>query len=424
MLDLSRKQKIARVQHWFSDVDQLYHPTGAFGQEYSNLVYAYNILQSTKFLPIVLKELFYLVKKDGYLVLDYQPNEMFDWQQLESCMWWLWKKRYKVVYHGSIGRGDMTGLDEKSLKTFIRKQEKNFKKDTAFKARLSHSKDSYFRFICKKITTTQLPGDSIDKWTFGIITNGNRDDWIERIIQSIRAQNIPHYEIIVCGVYYARNESDFKYIPFNIKDDKGWISRKKNIIAEHARFNNLCIMHDRLVLDPRWFAGMKKYGNTFEAITCQQISPNGDRAGDWLTTNGNYNKKTAYFQQYRIESLNYRDWDFWAYLGGQLTIIKKHVWVESPWNETLYWNDGEDVDLSLRLQQSGRIIRIAPYAIIKAITWRHGKLPEKNSKQLTIRGIIRMFMFYAARVSGGTWLLEFVWPKILKSKLYDYIIHH
>lgn len=424
MLDLSRKQKIAHAQHWFSDVDQLYHPTGVFGQEFSDLVYAYNILQSTKFLPIVLKELFYLVEGNGYLVLDYQPSEMFDWQKLESYMWWLWEKRYEIVYHDTIGRGDMTGLDESSLKTFIRKQEGHSKKDIAFETRLSHSKGSYFRFICKKITSLQIPGDSIDKWTFGVITNGKREGWMERILKSIRAQSIPQYETIVCGTYYSRNESDFRYIPFNARDEKGWISKKKNLIAENARFNNLCIMHDRLLLDSGWFAGMKKYGNIFEAITCQQISANGNRAGDWLTTNGSYDEKTAHFQQYRIELLNYRDWDFWAYLGGQLTIIKKHVWAAVPWNETLYWNGGEDVDLSLRLQQSGQIIRVNPDAIIKTITWRHGKLPEKNSKQLTIRGIIRALMFYLARIPGSVRLSRFVWPKILKSRLYNYIIYH
>lgn len=402
MLDLSRKQKIAQAEHWFSDVDQLYHPTGFFGQEFSDLVYACDILQSSKFLPIVLKELFYLVKKNGYLVLDYRPDKLCDWQKLESNMWWLWRKNYEVFYHGPVKNGQE--VDNVKIQT-----------------KLSHLRNSHFRFVCKKIATTQEPGDSINKWTFGIITNGKRDDWIEKMLESIRQQHIPEYEVIVCGTHHQRNEPNFKYIPFNMRDEKGWISRKKNLIAENARFNNLCIMHDRLFLHPRWFAGMKKYGDTFEAITCRQILDDGDRAGDWLTTNGRYNKKTAYFQQYRIELLNYHDWDFWAYLGGQLAIIKKHVWKEIPWNETLYWNDGEDVDLSLRLQRAGKILRVNPDALVKTVAWRHGKLPEKGSKQFTIRRMIRIPMYYIAQIPGGNLLLQLLWQVILKSKLYEFV---
>ena len=85
----------------------------------------------------------------------------------------------------------------------------------------------YFRIICKKIESTKINGDSINKWTFGIVSNGLRKDWINLTIQSIRNQKIPQYEIIICGNYTGKKETDIKYIPFKERDDKGWITKKK-----------------------------------------------------------------------------------------------------------------------------------------------------------------------------------------------------
>lgn len=423
ILDLSSQKKIINAQYWSNKVDQMYHPTGEFGQECADIVYASDIFDRKKFLAIILKELFYLVKKDAYLILDYN-RDILTSTELEEQLWWLWPTSYDVVFHDGIEKKDEIKITEKSLLTFIREKTNSLKSSQSNRARL----------ICKKIISTKIEKDAIDKWTFGIITNGERNDWIEKMIQSIKIQKIPNYEIIICGEYFIRDEKNIVYVPFNFRNDRGWISKKKNIIARNAKYNNLCIMHDRLLLDKNWYEGMKKFGNVFDAMSCRQILENGVRSGDWLSTNGAYNKDTFRYQLYKISSLDYRDWDRWGYLGGQLTIIKKHVWEKVPWNELLYWNDGEDVDLSYRLQQQGYVLRFNLNASISTIAWRHGKIPQKYyqydaqvktpENQFSIRGGIRTIMYYCMRLPGSKYLLNSMWPIISRSKFYKYILYH
>lgn len=401
ILDLSLKPKVKGASFWSSPINQLYHPNGIFGQDSKECIYSRDSINATKFVPILLKEWFYLLEKDGYLVIDYQPNEFCDYQKLEKTFWWLWKLKYDIVYHGSAAKFNLKNLTVKNLS------------------------DEYLRFVCKKTETTKKTGDDINKWTFGIITKGERDDWLEEIIASIRAQKIPNYEIIICGTYRDRKEKDFKYIPFTGRDDRGWITKKKNLIVREARFENLCIIHDRIVLDRDWFKGMKKYGNSFEVLCNKQIlKDKGIRVGDWLT----YGYGTL-DSPFGISQLNYDDWDNFVYMGGQLSILKKSIWEKCPWNETRYWGE-EDVELSFRFRDCGFLIRFNEYSSCSALAWRFGNLPTKYyfSQGLLPRDmLVRRFLRFLNRLLFSAPLLKRVTSpmveKIVRSKIYNLVIH-
>lgn len=383
------------------DLNQLYHPTGEFGQDCKSIVYSKDMVGATKFTPILLKEYFYMVKKDGYLIIDYTPNKFCNYQKLEETMWWLWKGKYDILFHGA---GKEYNL--------------NLHLD------IPQPIDNYQRFVCRKLVSTKISGDNINKWTFGIITKGERDDWLEKIIKSIHNQNIPNYEIIVCGTYRDRKEKNFKYIPFFDRDDKGWITKKKNLIAKEAKYENLCIIHDRIVFDKNWFDGMKKYGNTFEILCNSQILKGlGNRTGDWLT----YGSSTLN-SPYGISQLDYNDWDKYIYMGGQLSILKKSVWEKCPWNETLYWGE-EDVELSFRFRDSGFLIRFNQYSKCSALAWRFGKIPTKYylsegllPKDMLIRRVLR---FFNKLIFSPPLLKKIAFPlvvKLVNSKIYSIII--
>ena len=78
MLDLSTTKKVKNSTHWFSEINQLYHPTGIFLTDSQNVVYSQNNINSTKFVHILLKEWFYLVETNGYMIIDYKPNKICD----------------------------------------------------------------------------------------------------------------------------------------------------------------------------------------------------------------------------------------------------------------------------------------------------------------------------------------------------------
>lgn len=336
-------------------VDNLFRLNPKYEQESLDYIHLKKFLLKKKFAPILLKEAFFVLKLKGYLIIDYQPSNDINFQSIEKLLWWLFKGNYNIILHT--------------------RNEKN-------------------RLVIQKKKRLFALGDSIDKWSFGIVTNGDRDKWIELMISSIKKQNIPQYEIIVCGKYKKRPEKNFVYINFNERSDKGWVNKKKNLIAEIAKYENLCIMHDRLVLKDNWFEGMKKYGNAFEVLGCIQKKKNGVRTGDWLTWGGPPDR------YYSIAGLDYRDWEEWVYLSLSVIIMKKSMYQKVLLDETGYWWDYYDSEFASRLKNAGYIIRFNSFSKCLALAWNHGNIPVKYdpSKRLIPDMIIRRSMRLAGRL--------------------------
>ena len=333
-------------------------------------------------------------------------------------MWWLWKGKYDISYHGPVRESDLKNLTTKKLADFV--------ENSPSQPVMPTITDGYFRFICRKLVTTKVEGDDINKWTFGMITKGERNDWIEEIIQAIHKQKIPNYEIVVCGTYHDRKEKNFTYIPFKERDDKGWITKKKNLIVQAAKYENLCIMHDRIVLDNDWFKGVKKYGNCFELMCVKQTLRGSTlRTGDWIT----YGGKTLDVP-YGIAKLDYTDWDEDIYVGGMLTTLKKHIATEAPWDETRYWGE-EDVELTFRQRDLGYIARYNPYSSVEALTWRFGELPWKYypsqgllPKDMLMRRLMRQInkaIFSVPLLKKMTFPLV---AMLVKSRVYKFLTRH
>ena len=253
----------------------------------------------------------------------------------------------------------------------------------------------------------------------------SRNEWLEEILAAIRAQKIPHYEVIVCGTYRDRQEKNFTYIPFKDRDDKGWITKKKNMIAREAKYENLCIIHDRIVLDKNWFSGMKKYGNCFEFLGNKQIvKGTNQRAGDWLT----YGSKKL-DSPYQISQLAYQDWDEYIYVSGQLYVLKKSIWNMCQLDETRYWGE-EDVELSFRARDLGYLIRFNEHSSCTALAWRFSELPTKYypsqiiPRDKTLRRLMRMSARMVFSIPGVQKVAMPLVNEFLKSKTYNFLINH
>ncbi|MEN9406979.1 MAG: hypothetical protein RLZZ455_195 [Candidatus Parcubacteria bacterium] len=367
------------------DLTNLYKPTSTHRIEYYDEVVVRKGFHF-EYAEVFLKEWFFLSKPGGTLTIFYQFREENS-DKLEKLLWWLFRGNYTIERHEQSSRRGI--------------------------------------LVVRKLRSQFIPGDSIDKWTFGIITNGERDDWMDEIIASIRALNIPEYEIIVCGKYKERNEKNFRYIAFNERAERGWITKKKNLICNVARYENLCILHDRLVFEKDWFKGMRKFGNAFELLGCvQRDFETGIRAGDWLTHGGKIHER------YKISRLEYTDWDFALYLSGQLTIIKKSIWEKVLWDETKYWGE-EDVDFSFRARDMGYLIRFNPFSSVTAKTWRHGNLPlrYKRSEGILPKDMfLRRIMRIAARILFSVSIIDTFAHRslsgVLKSRVYKHFIYH
>lgn len=330
------------IIHYFEEPSNYYSLKQVAKPETIDFVFAKDIINTTKFHRILIKEAFYACKIGGFIIINIKPNRLLGFEKLES--------EIKVLLNDKAEILDKE-YDKKAKEGVI---------------------------VVKKNKAALKPADSMDKWTFGIITNGKRNDWVEQEIKSIRSQNIPEFEIIVCGTYFDRKEPDFTYIPFSEKDDKGWITKKKNLICRNAKYENLVVAHDKFIFDNGWYDGMKKYGNYFEILGCVIHDEKGNRAGDWVTYGNDWNGIS------RFGSLDYKDWDKNGYINGSLYILKKSVWEKVGWDEELFWNEGEDVKLSKEWYNAGFVSRINLYSKVVVRDWRFGEIinyPFKSKKR-------------------------------------------
>ena len=222
--------------------------------------------------------------------------------------------------------------------------------------------------VLEKIKNVLEKNDSIDKWTFGIITNGSKEDVLENQIDSILALNVPNFEIIICGPYNPKTKYKkfVKTIPF--KPKIAWITLKKNLICKKAKYENLVITHNRFNFDKNWHEGMKKYGNFFEVIVCKILSPSGKRAGDWITHGTDI--RNQWVNQMGL--LQYKDWDENLVINGSFHILKKAVWKKCPWDDSLIYGQSEDDKLSLDFHRKGIVPRFNLYSTMHTFPERYG----------------------------------------------------
>ncbi len=196
------------------------------------------------------------------------------------------------------------------------------------------------------------------RWSFGIITNGKRDAWVNELIESIIAQNIPQYEIIVCGTYANPSGYPVRYIKFSENDDKGWLTKKKNIVAANATYENMCILHDRIRLAAGWYEGMRKFGDDWVIQYCGVFSPDGrEKHNDALVA-------TAINGKYVGCNLDHNDWDLTMWVDGAQIITKKALFLKYNLDEELFHREGEDVEWCRRVQRAGFKIKFNPYSVL------------------------------------------------------------
>jgi hypothetical protein len=189
-------------------------------------------------------------------------------------------------------------------------------------------------------------------FTFGIITDGNNNHYLNSVIDSIEKLNIPEYEIIIVGNTDLKREG-IKVIHFDESIKKAWITRKKNLITQNAKFENVVYSHDYVAYDPDWYRGYLKYGSVFKVCMNQILNFDGTRFRDWVLWPHNNSITDSIVGQnrqciipYEITHLSRH-----MYISGSFWVAKKHVMEEFPLNESLGWGDGEDVSWSMNVRQ-------------------------------------------------------------------------
>lgn len=120
-------------------------------------------------------------------------------------------------------------------------------------------------------------------WSFIICTDKLR--FIPIIIDSIKKQNIPKYEILI-------TENDF------VKDVKIIYTNNKNEIAKHAQYDNLCFLTD-MILSDNWYEGFEELGYDWDISSTKIINVYRSEI------NLNYCFKRIFFLENKDDDWNY-----------------------------------------------------------------------------------------------------------------------
>jgi hypothetical protein len=173
-------------------------------------------------------------------------------------------------------------------------------------------------------------------FTFGIITGGYNDSFLYRTVESIRNLKIPNYEIIIVGNSDVNGDIN---IYFDESQKNMWITKKKNIITNLAKYENIVYLHDYIIFDVEWYKGYLEYGDDFSV--CMNIIENfdGSRFRDWCIWDiSDYGNSGPGLIPYEIKHLSK-----FMYISGSYWVAKKQVMLEFPLDESLSWGQGEDV---------------------------------------------------------------------------------
>jgi hypothetical protein len=184
-------------------------------------------------------------------------------------------------------------------------------------------------------------------FTFGIITSANSCNYINNIINSIEQQNIPNYEIIIVGTNkdLINNSKNTVIVEFDENTRPGWITKKKNIITEMAKYENIVFLHDYILFEPNWYTGFIQFDkefNDWELSMCKIKNIDGARAVDWmgLPNDTKYGNVLLPYEYHNPKGM---------YIPGNFWVAKKSIMEKHKLNENLLWEQAEDIEWSKRV---------------------------------------------------------------------------
>jgi hypothetical protein len=249
----------------------------------------------------------------------------------------------------------------------------------------NEKKENVFRLVFEKIRPTLPNDDSIDSWSFGIVSDGRKNDRVLAIINQIEQFSIPDFEIIICGPSPSENLPEFVKIVEDSDlyfDSRIPISKKKNRIIETAKYNNLILFHDRFSFPVDWYQNICLHGNYFDCLSIKILDEDTQthRIQDWMGTS------LDYYDFLKIDpksyNLNYNQWiPNWNVNGGFM-IIKKHLIERVKLNPFLHWSECEDGDLCRRLDADGLCLTLFTGAYV--LTQTHRLTVGKRRKGLLL----------------------------------------
>jgi len=200
-------------------------------------------------------------------------------------------------------------------------------------------------------------------WTFGIITSGVTPLHLKLQIESIRKLNLDKYQILIVGGPQISGK-DIKHLAFDESQVSGWITKKKNLVARNADFENLIVAHDYIGFHQDWAAGFEIFGSDWDVCMTRVEDIAGRRFYDWVYWDC---PDTARYSAVPYDEVSNTNMQF---IPGGYFVTKTSFFSEHPLNESLAWGESEDVEWSLRVRSAN--YRMNPFSRVRHLKRHRG----------------------------------------------------
>lgn len=239
--------------------------------------------------------------------------------------------------------------------------------------------------------------DDLDSWTFGLPVGPEDATVLNAVVKRILELDIPNKEILLCGTPGGNfaYPDQVRIIGEDITAPPVQICKKKNRLAQEAKYNNLVILHDRVFLPSHFGEMVRRFGPRYPLMTLQsmffdnRLCMHPRRYSDFgMSTSdlGNGIKglhrtsgkavtvaPSAFTELERsgfcfANAMRYNN-DV-SYPTGSLYICRKEVWNAYPLDEALYWVEYEDIEHGTRCSKAGIPTRLNTFGITQTVTSR------------------------------------------------------
>lgn len=252
----------------------------------------------------------------------------------------------------------------------------------------------------KRHATLVSPRIGETGWTFGILTSG-RSPQACRMVREIQALRLPEYEIVLCGPEPGPclDEPRVRRIDLDRPEPRGWITRKKNLIAEEARFENLFLLHDRFRLPGNFSAAVGLLGPAPGITTFPQLFfPEPSRTAFYRNVDyqatlpvGECMRSAERLVNFRLDQFaypRYNDWRETFHVNGGAYLARRSLWNAVPQDEALFHGEWEDVVHGIASHKFGIPQRVNPHTILESVYSHHALLAHLNLPRLEPDGAV------------------------------------
>lgn len=241
---------------------------------------------------------------------------------------------------------------------------------------LNQSGDGDHFILTLKLTHESRRSIGQASFSFGLVTDGRKPESVRAFVDSVldlESRHLAQTEILICGPSSVLNDLGALAAQVVLVEqpelfaDKGWITRKKNMLVDAAAGETIVVAHDRYRLPRDFLQQMNDFGRDFDVAIPRQITIDGNPLPDWVTTSNPLNWTVPGWMEYG-------DYHPLAYVNGGVIIAKTDLLRETRWSEMLFWGQAEDIDLSRRLSDRGIVPRLARHIELVSETPRAGFL--------------------------------------------------